>query len=162
MNVRPIDRSVVMAGRWIVIFSILICGILLGAAREFMFLNLNYQIDFVANNRADNYAHSLFQNWVDGASLFNLVFIKWILAFAFAGSMCTLSIILLLKLFGDHRYTKFVVIGFILLGLLAMVLHFLSASIPALTGVSIKLLHLIQYPVLLFFIWAGAGLVKPR
>jgi len=149
-----------MAGRRVVIFSILICGILLGAAREFMFLNLNYQIDFVANNRANNYAHSLFQNWVIGASLFKLLFIKWVLAFAFAGSMCALSILLLHKLFGDHRYSKFVVIGFLIMGLIAIAFHFLSASVPAFEGVSIKLLHLIQYPVLLFFIWAGAGLVK--
>ncbi|MBK7238902.1 MAG: hypothetical protein IPI00_01710 [Flavobacteriales bacterium] len=150
-----------MAGRRVVIFSILICGILLGAAREFMFLNLNYQIDFVANNRADNYAHSLFQGWVVGANLSTLIFLKWGLAFAFAGSMCILSILLLHQLFGDHRYAKFTVIGFILCGVIATIFHFLSLKVPAFEGVSIKLLHLIQYPALLFFVWAGAGLVKP-
>ncbi len=151
-----------MAGRRIAIFSILICGILLGAAREFTFLNLNYQIDFLANNRTDNYAHSLFQGWVDGSKLSTLIFLKWGLAFAFAGSMCILSILLLRRLFGDHRYAKYTVIGFILLGLIATIFHFLSLKVPAFEGVSIKLLHLIQYPALLFFVWAGAGLVKPR
>ncbi|MBK6946143.1 MAG: hypothetical protein IPH21_15955 [Flavobacteriales bacterium] len=151
-----------MAGRRIAIFSILICGILLGAAREFTFLNLNYQIDFLANNRTDNYAHSLFQGWVDGSKLSTLIFLKWGLAFAFAGSMCILRILLLRRLFGDHRYAKYTVIGFILLGLIATIFHFLSLKVPAFEGVSIKLLHLIQYPALLFFVWAGAGLVKPR
>ncbi len=151
-----------MAGRRFIIFSILICGILLGAAREFMFLNLNYQIDFLANNRTDNYAHSLFQGWVVGAKLSTLIFLKWGLAFAFAGSMCILSILLLRQLFGDHRYAKVTVIGFILCGVIATIFHFLSLEVPAFEGVSIKLLHLIQYPALLFFVWAGAGLVKPR
>jgi len=151
-----------MARRRFVIFSILICGILIGAAREFMFLNLNYQIDFVANKRADNYAHSMFQSWVDGANLSSLIFLKWALGFAFAGSMCLLSILLLRRSFGDHRYAKHTVIGFILLGLIATIFHSLSLKVPAFEGVSIKLLHLIQYPALLFFVWAGAGLVKPR
>jgi len=151
-----------MAGRRFVIFSILICGVLLGAAREFMFLNLNYQIDFVANDRMDNYAHSMFQSWVVGSNLSSLIFLKWGLAFAFAGSMCILSMLLLHKLFGDHRYAKYTVIGFILLGLIATMFHFLALTVPAFEGVSIKLLHLIQYPALLFFVWAGAGLVRSK
>lgn len=149
-----------MAGKRFAIFGILILGILLGALREFMILNLNYQIDFVGNHRVDNYAHSLFQGWVNGWNISHLIVLKWLMAIAFAGAMCTLCILLLRSLFGDHRYVKFVLIGFATMGITATAFHFLSTMIPALEGVSIKLLHMIQYPVLLFFVWAGAGLVK--
>jgi hypothetical protein len=138
--------------------TILLVAVCMGAVREFLFLNLNYSIDHVANQRAFSYAHSAFQAQVDGLSLAALLRLKWVLAMFFVALMAGLSIATARLLFGDHRYWSMILVGFAAIGTLALLLHTASGTIPALEGISIKLLHLLQYPVLLFFIWAGAVL----
>ena len=138
------------------ILMLLLVGVLLGAGREFLFLNLNYQIDFVAHGRAFSYAHSLFRGWVQGFDLQALLILKWTLALAFSGAMLALSIALARVLAGDHRHARALVLGFAFFGLLALLLHGLAGMVPALEGVSVKVLHALQYPVVLFLLWAGS------
>jgi hypothetical protein len=141
---------------------ILLVAVCLGAVREFLFLNLNYSIDHLTNHRAFSYAHSAFQRAIEGLSLEALLRLKWILALGFVASMAGLSIALARVLFGDHRYRSAILLGFVGIGAIALMLHGASAHLPALDGVSIKLLHLLQYPVVLFFIWAAALLRAPE
>jgi len=146
--------------KWVGGLLLLLVAIVLGAAREFLFINLNYMIDFVANHRQVSYAHSAFRAVVDGWSLTWLVMLKWILAVVFITLMLGLSIAMARVLFGDHRYRTTIMFGFIAIGGLALLLHLASAYAPAWEGVSVKLLHALQYPVVLLFIWAAA-LLKP-
>lgn len=149
-----------MSQRRLWMLAILLVAVCLGAVREFLFLNLNYSIDHLANHREFSYAHSAFQRAVEGLSLADLLLLKWALAILFVGLMAGLSVVLARVLFNDHRYRAHILIGFVAIGLLALLLHLASSSFPALEGVSVKLLHLLQYPVILFFIWAGA-LLQP-
>lgn len=137
---------------------LMLAAVALGAAREFLFLNLNYQIDAVANHRAVSYAHSLFRSWTAGLALDALLRLKWALAVLFIASTLALSITFARIAFGDHRYRTTLVWGFVLVGALALVMHLLATAVPPLYGVSVKLLHVIQYPVVLFVIWAAAML----
>ncbi len=133
-------------------------SVVLGALREFVFINLNYQLDHVARNTPMSYAHSQFQSWVSGWSLRSLILLKWGMAMAFAAAMCGLCVLLARALFASRRYDKVVLIAFAALGSLAVVLHLLSPLKPPLELVSVKLLHALQYPVLLMFIWAASWL----
>jgi hypothetical protein len=135
---------------------LMLAAVLLGAVREFLFINLNYQLDAVAHERAVSYAHSLFRGWTAGMDLSALVMLKWLLALLFIGLMLMLSVAVSRIVFGDHRYRVALVAGFLLIGAAALALHALSGGIPQLYGVSVKLLHLLQYPVVLFFIWAAS------
>ncbi|MDX9751365.1 MAG: hypothetical protein RBT71_09830, partial [Flavobacteriales bacterium] len=74
------------------ILGIALTAIGAGALREFMFLNLYYQIDFTAHGRPVSYAHSLFQGWTQGMGLGALTTLKWALSIAFAGVMLALAI----------------------------------------------------------------------
>jgi hypothetical protein len=112
--------------------------------------------------RPVSYAHSLFRGWTDGLDLSALVMLKWVLALLFIGLMLLLSMAVARIVFGDHRYRGALVAGFLLIGAVALALHAFSGSVPALYGVSVKLLHLLQYPVLLFFIWAASLLPASR
>jgi len=150
-----------MMPRWVGGLVLLLVAILLGAAREFLFINLNYVIDFAANHREVSYAHSAFRAVVDGWSLTSLVMLKWCLAIVFIALMLALSITMARVLFGDHWYRRTIMIGFIAIGALALLLHAAAARSPAWEGVSVKLLHALQYPVVLLFIWAAA-LLRPK
>ena len=141
---------------------LMLAAMLLGAVREFLFINLNYQLDALTYKRPVSYAHSLFRGWTDGLDLSALVMLKWVLALLFIGLMLLLSMAVARIVFGDHRYRGALVAGFLLIGAVALALHAFSGSVPALYGVSVKLLHLLQYPVLLFFIWAASLLPASR
>jgi hypothetical protein len=147
-----------MTRRNLFISAILLLAVALGAAREFVFINLNYQIDHFENHRAFSYAHSAFQAVVAGWSLRSLVLLKWASAFACIALMLLLSLLLAHQLFGDRRYHLAVLLGFVTIGLVALALHLMASSIPALEGISVKLLHALQYPVVLLFLWAASGL----
>lgn len=143
------------------ILGIFAVAVALGAAREFLFLNLNYHIDFLAHKRQVSYAHSLFRGWVQGMDLGDLLVLKWMLALLFIATMLLLAVVLARLLFGDHRYRRAIVAAFGLIGALALLLHGLAGVLPGAKATSVKLLHTLQYPVLLFFIWA-ASLLAPR
>jgi hypothetical protein len=151
-----------MTRRRIGILLILAIAVALGAVRDFLLVNLNYQIDFVEHHRTVSYAHSLFRGWTEGLGLGALVRLKWALAVAMSASMLVLCIGMARLVFGDHRYRTALVIGFTSVGALALVLQALSAQLPPLYGVSVKLLHLLQYPVVLFLLWAAALLPGRR
>lgn len=138
------------------LLGILAVAVGLGAVRDFLVLNLNYQIDHLAKNTAFSYAHSQFRAWVAHLDLQQLVVLKWLLAFGLAAAMLLLSVAFARLLFGDHRYRKVLVVGYAAVGALALLLHGLSGRVAGLGDVSIKLLHLLQYPVTLFFLWAAS------
>lgn len=137
---------------------LMLAAVALGAAREFLFLNLNYQIDAVANHRAVSFAHSIFRSWTAGWGLDALLRLKWLLALLFVALTLALSITCARIVFGDHRYRIALFGGFALVGMMALVMHLLANAVPPLHAVSVKLLHLMQYPVVLFVIWAAAML----
>lgn len=145
-----------MSKRSAIIATVLLVAVVLGAVREFLFLNLNYEIDHVENHRTVSYAHSQFRAFVEGLSLRDLVNLKWGLALLFMGTTLTLAVLLARTLFGDHRYRKTLVIAFLVIGSVALLLHQGSAIHPAFDHISVKLLHMLQFPIVLFFLWASA------
>lgn len=149
-----------MKRRGLFVLCCTVVSLALGALREFMFLNLNYQIDHVARHTRFSYAHSLFQGWVHDWSLSQLTVLKWTLAVAFIAAMLGLSIVLARMLFHDRRLDRPILVGFAAIGCAALLLHGLAHWLPRAEAVSVKLLHLIQYPVLLVFIWAASLLPR--
>lgn len=141
--------------------TLIICiAVAIGAGREFLFLNLNYSIDHLANHRPVSYAHSLFQAAVGGYDLRTLLILKWCLALLFISVMFVLSLLMARLLFGDHRYRMTILLGFLVVGSLALLLNTGAERYPAMGNISVKLLHLLQYPVILFFLWAAALLQR--
>lgn len=124
-------------------------GVLLGALREFLFLNLNYQIDHLRRATPYSYAHSLFQGWTAGADLGDLLLLKWALAGAFVAVMLVLAVALARILTGHHGHRTAIVGGTALAAALALLLHLAARALPPLEAVAVKLLHALQYPVLL-------------
>ncbi len=149
-----------MMGRRTGIVVIFAVAVLLGALREFLFLNLNYQLDFLANHRRVSYAHSLFRGWVAGMDHGQLLVLKWALALLFVLAMLVLAILLARLLFGDHRYRKAIITGFGAIGGTALLLYLVAPGRTVPGAIAVKLLHTLQYPVVLFFIWAGS-LLRP-
>jgi len=136
------------------------CGVLLGALREFLFLNLNYQLDHVRRGTAYSYAQSRFQSWTAGADLAGLVALKWALAAGFVAIMLVLAVALARVLVGDHRYRTPLVAGTLITGSLALALHAAAAVLPALEAVGVKLLHALQFPVVLLLILLAVPLIR--
>ena len=134
------------------IVAVLLVAIAWGAFREFVFINLNYTIDHLANHRPYSYAHSAFTAVVQGLDLGELVLLKWVLAALFIGVMLSLTVVMSRLLFGDHRYARVLAMGTVVLGALALLLHFAGRWHPAFDLVSVKLLHLLQYPAILLFL----------
>lgn len=141
---------------------ILAIAVLLGALREFLFINLNYQIDFLGHQREYSYAHSKFQVFVQGMELKDLVLFKWSLAGLYVLVMLLLGILLSRLLYGDHRHARSLVIGYTALALLALLFHAISNGADGWYNISVKLLHALQYPIILVFIWAGSQLASFR
>ena len=140
---------------------ILTVAVLLGAAREWLFLNLNYTIDHRSHDRPYSYAHSAFTKATSNLNLGQLLSLKWTLALVFIGAMLLLSVVLARLLFGDHRHLRTVIIGFLTIGTLAALLEWIGRVVhPAFGDIAVKLLHMVQYPVVLLFLWAGAMLSR--
>lgn len=137
------------------ILLIALIAIGVGAVREFLFLNLYYQVDFLEHHRPFSYAHSLFQGWTAGLGLPALGVLKWLFSIAFMAIMLALAIALARMLTGDHRYTRTLLLGYIALATMALGLHLIG---PPLAQVGMKLLHALQYPVVLLLIWAASAL----
>ena len=135
-------------GRGVRAAAILLVGILLGASRDFLFINLNYQIDHVRRATAGSFAHSRFQAWVQGWDLSDLVRLKWVLAGAFIVCMWGLSLGLLRNANAMVRLARPVSLIFGGVALTALLMHGLARWLP-LEEASVNLLHAIQYPVLL-------------
>lgn len=134
---------------------LLLLGVALGSLREFLFINLNYEIDRVAHHREVAYAHSRFRAWVEGWDLDGLVRLKWGTSLAFILVMLLLCVALMRLLQGSFRAAPLLVLGFLAVGAAALGLHLLSGASAAFEVVAVKLLHMLQYPVVLFFLWAA-------
>jgi hypothetical protein len=144
------------------IVAIAIAAIALGALHEFLFVNLNYQIDHVARSTPYSYAHSLFQGWVAGWPLDALLRMKWLLALAFIGAMLGVTLVFAKVAGASYRHRRIIVLAFAAIGASALLFHALQRWSPELDVLSVKLLHAIQYPVLLFFVWAALTLGRPE
>ncbi|WKZ66651.1 MAG: hypothetical protein QY325_01710 [Flavobacteriales bacterium] len=125
-----------------------------GAAREFFFVNLNYQLDYLVNRRDRNYAHSRFRRWAEGLDAGDLTAWKWLLAAAFVALTAALTVALARTRFGDHRYRTRILGAFAALAAFALACHLGAQAAPALRPVSIAVLHALQYPVPLLVVWA--------
>lgn len=133
---------------------ILSVGIGLGALHEFLSENLNYQLDHVRRGTPWSYAHSLFQGWVSGWDPAMLTRLKWAFALIFILLMWGLCLLLLRNAGVHRRLARPLTLGFILVALLALVLHVAARWLP-LEEASVNLLHAIQYPVVLLVLQAA-------
>jgi hypothetical protein len=135
-------------GRGVRAAAILLIGIVLGAFRDFLFINLNYQIDHVRRATPGSFAHSRFQAWVTDWGLSDLVRLKWVLAGGFILCMWSLTLALLRSANAMSRLARPVSLIFGAVALTALLMHGLARWLP-LEEASANLLHAIQYPVLL-------------
>jgi hypothetical protein len=142
--------------------AILAVSVVLGSLREFLFINLNYEIDRVAHHREVAYAHSRFRAWVQGWDLSGLVRLKWGMSLAFIVAMLLLCIALMRLVQGSFRSAPILGLGFAAVGTVALLFHGLSGLMPAFEVVAVKLLHMLQYPVVLIFLWAAEMLRRRR
>lgn len=133
---------------------ILAAGIGLGALRELLFINLNYQIDHVRRGTPWSFAHSRFQGLVADWDLPMLTRLKWALAVLFVLLMWGLCLLLLRNAGMFRRLAGPVTIGFAGIALCAFLLHMAARWLP-LEEASVNLLHAIQYPVLLLVMQAA-------
>lgn len=141
--------------RNLLVALLLLAGLAVGAMREFLFINLNFQIQHVRYGTPYSYAHSLFRGWVKGWDLAELMRLKWGLAVVLSAAMLGLCILLARLLFGSHAYRMPLAIGYAMAGALAVLLHLAGSFVPQLGIISVKLLHALQYPVMLFLVWAA-------
>ena len=148
-----------MNRRHAAIALIVILAIAAGALREFLFLNLYYQIDHLAHHRTVSYAHSLFQRWTTDLDLRTLGVLKWVFSLAFLLIMLGFAIALARALTGDHRYRRALIAGYFCVALLALAAYLAG---PPWAPVGTKLLHALQYPVVLFLVWAASTLRARR
>ncbi len=150
-------------GKRSTLVACLLLALVLGGLREFLFVNLNYQLDHVARRTEFSFAHSIFQRWTNDWSLGDLTVLKWTMACASTASMCLLCVWLARALFAPRRFDKWILLAYGAIGLFAFLLH-LSARwfAPPLEVVSVKLLHALQYPVVLIFLWAASNLDRRR
>lgn len=138
--------------RLLFVLVILGLAVLLGALRDLLFINLNYQLDHVQRATAYSYAHSGFQAAVHGWSLPALTVLKWILAMAFVTTTWSLCQALLAVFGVRRRAGRPVTAGFLAIALLALAAHALARYWPLLEPVSVDLLHAIQYPVVVLLL----------
>ncbi|MFN3875793.1 MAG: hypothetical protein ACK4L7_07775 [Flavobacteriales bacterium] len=139
--------------------AVLAMGLALGALREFLFTNLNYQLDFLRRGqRGSNYAHSAFQRWAESIDLQSLLVLKWAAAAGFVAAMLGLTLVLARLRMGSHRLARVIIAVFAGAALLALACHWAAPVFPGLGPVSIDLLHALQYPLPLLVVWAGSWL----
>ncbi len=140
---------------------VLFVAVVFGSWREFAFINLNYQIDHVGNHTRFSYAHSLVQGWTRGMDLHDLLVLKWGLALASMVAMASFTVVLVRILFGTWRHARAILLGFLGFAVLSLALHFLSRWAAPFELVSVRLSHMLQYPVpLLFVLIAAWGVPK--
>lgn len=135
---------------------VLVAGIAFGAWREFAFINLNYQIDHLARHTRFSYAHSLVQGWTNGWDLATLLHVKWGLALFSMLVVALLCILLARILFGSWCHRNMILAGFAAFAAFSLLMHFLSPWAPPLELVSVRISHMLQYPVPLVFVLIGA------
>ena len=133
--------------RRIEVWLVLVAGVALGALREFVFINLNYQLDHLARSTRWSYAHSAFQQLVGGMGHPALIRLKWALAALFIALNAGLVVALSRVLSGSGGHTRPILIAYLALGVLAFLLELAAGAAPPLGRIAVQLLHLLQYPV---------------
>ncbi len=138
------------------VLSVLLVGLGtgLGAAREFLFVNLNYQLDHELRGTPMSYAHSTFQGWVLDWDAGHLNALKWSLSIGFLLANLLLSLAMCRARFGPNGPWRAVIGLFIAFSALAGVLLALSRHAAWLYPPAIQLAHALQYPIPLLVIWA--------
>lgn len=136
--------------RIVLLCTLAAIGIGLGALREFIFINLNYWIAYVAGTAENLYAHSFF-NFLHGISQQALNSTKWVLAFVFVIMMLVFNIAFFKAWFNDHRARNLVFIIYTGLLSIGAIFYCVSTLFPAQNAfivVAVKALHFLQYPML--------------
>ncbi|MBL8002770.1 MAG: hypothetical protein JNL05_12505 [Flavobacteriales bacterium] len=131
---------------WVGVALLLCLGVALGSLREFVFINLNYQVAHAAGQTPWSYAHSAMQRLLVGWSLGDLLRLKWAMALCFVALMGSLTFLTARLLFG-RRLDRTVVAGYLAIGTLSLLLHLLGGRLPFTASAGVKLLHLLQYPM---------------
>lgn len=144
--------------RRVAVIAILVLAIGLGAAREYLFINLNYQIDHVGRATEFSYADSDFKAWTSGWSIRQLEMLKWAMAMAYIVVMTGLAVLMSRLLFRDNRHTRFIVLAVVAIAAFSLLLHAVSGWFSPLADVAVKLLHMLQYPVVLLVLLSARGL----
>jgi hypothetical protein len=150
-----------MRHRWVRTALLLVAGVALGSLREFLFVNVNYQIDHVARATPFSYAHSAFQGWVAGWGTRPLFTLKWSMAIGFIVAMWSLCMLLLRTYSAPRRLLALVSVLFVLIPAGALLLHLLAYRAPLAEEASVNLLHAVQTPIVLVFLWVTLALFKP-
>ena len=132
--------------QWLGAALLLGLGIALGSWREFVFINLNYEVSHAAGQNPWSYAHSAVQRALEGWTLPALLRLKWAMAVAFVLAMGALTFALGRLLFG-RRLDRTITAGYGAIAALALLLHALSHWLPFTASAGVKLLHLLQYPM---------------
>ncbi len=88
---------------------IALLAVFMGFFREFVFLNINAQIDFVSGGHAYNYTHTLMM-WLDsgGYDVGEMVAIKWFATFIFGGAFMILALLGVHVVWRKRKYLKYV------------------------------------------------------
>lgn len=139
----------------------MVVGIALGASREFVFINLNYQIDHLAYHTRFSYAHSMVQRWTAGWGLDTLLAMKWVLAMAFMAVMALLCVVMARILFSTWWHARWIVPGFVAFALFSLGMQYLARWLEPAGEVALHIAHMLQYPVPLAFLLI-AGLMPRR
>lgn len=148
--------------RKILVGAVLLVAILLAERREFLFINLNYQIDHVSRSTPFSYAHSAFRSFVEGWSLSALTTFKWALSGTYVVINAVLAVALAQLLHGHWRYTRPILLIVAGVCVAAFGFHALGTLVPGGADIGVKLLHMVQYPVVLLVLLASAGLGQWR
>lgn len=148
--------------RKLLIGAVLLVAVVLAERREFLFINLNYQIDHVSRGTPHSYAHSAFRSFVEGWSLGALTTFKWILSSLYIIVNALLAVLLAWLLHDHGRYTRPIIVIVVSVCLAAVGFHALGTRVPGGADIGVKLLHMVQYPVVLLALLASAGLGRLR
>ncbi len=135
---------------------VLVAGIAFGAWREFTFININYQLDHLARRTSFSYAHSMVQAWTAGLDLQGMLVVKWSLALLSMMLMAGLTILLARILFGTWKQALPILLGFAAFAVLSVLMHFLAYWAEPFELVSVRVSHMLQYPVPLVFVLIAA------
>lgn len=134
------------------VLAILTVAVVLGSLRDFLFINLNYQLDHLQRATPYSYAHSAFRAAVQGWGPRALLALKWGLGLGFTLSTWALCQALL-GVFGVRAHLgRPVTIGFLAIAALALAARALARTWPVWEPLSVDLLHAIQYPVVLLLL----------
>lgn len=139
---------------------VLVAGIMYGAWREFMFININYQIDHLARHTPFSYAHSMMQRWTQGMDLSAMVALKWSLGFFSMAVMAGLCMVLARILFNTWQQARWIALGFAGFALLSLGFHLLARWAPPFEEAAVRISHMLQYPVPLLFVLVAGLLPK--